>query len=110
MKTNNQQYNSFDFVDQPNAKPLKKSPQVRNPAIGQQDAPTETPIAVGRIKLDPMLTTEQAAAILRVPPDTMKKWRQRPGKGPEFVRYPGGAIRYRLSRIMKFLEDCTVQP
>jgi hypothetical protein len=40
----------------------------------------------------------------------MKKWRQRPGKGPEFVRYPGGAIRYRLSTIMKFLEDCTVQP
>jgi hypothetical protein len=57
-----------------------------------------------------MLTTEQAAAILRVSPDTTKKWRQRPGKGPEFVRFPGGAIRYRLSTIMKFLENCTVQP
>ena len=110
MTSNCQRYPSVDFMDQLGAKPVSKSPQARSAAIGQQAAPTETPIAVGRIKLDPILTTRQAAAILRVLPDTMKKWRQRPGKGPEFVRYPGGAIRYRLSTIMKFLEDCTVQP
>jgi hypothetical protein len=62
------------------------------------------------IPLDPKLTTRQAAAILHVLPDTMKKWRQRPGKGPKFIRYPSGAIRYRLSAIMKFLDDCTVEP
>jgi hypothetical protein len=57
-----------------------------------------------------MLTTGQAAAIIDVEPDTLKKWRQRDGKGPIFIRYPTGTIRYRLSSLLKFLADCTVKP
>ena len=93
-----------------NTQPVSNSSPASNPASGYQVPPPEIPIAVGRIKLDPIITTKQAAAILRVSPDTMKKRRQRPGKVPEFIRYKGGAIRYRLSAVLKFLADCTVQP
>ena len=44
MNTNYQQYNSFDFVDQPNAKPLKKSAEARKPAIRHQLPPPEIPV------------------------------------------------------------------
>jgi hypothetical protein len=87
---------------------------MRNPASGRQapppPPPPETPIANRQMPEDTLLTTSQAAAILRVSTETLKKWRQRPGRGPEFIRYPGGSVRYRLSAILKFLADCTVQP
>jgi len=86
---------------------------MRNPASGRQappPPPLESSIAAGQMPVNPLLTTRQAAAILSVSLDTLKKWRQRPGKGPEFIRYPSGAIRYRLSTILKFLADSTVQP
>jgi hypothetical protein len=73
----------------------------RTPAVIPFEIET-TPIPV-----DPMLTTWQATEVLGVSHDRMKKWRHR-GQGPQFVRYPDGAVRYRLSALMKFLEDHTV--
>jgi hypothetical protein len=108
VKPKHRQLNSFDFMKNPEFKPLSKSPKVRKRANGQRVPPPETPIAVGQIPGDPLLTTRQAAAILSDSPETLKKWRQRPGKGPEFIKYPSGAIRYRLSTIMQFLASCTV--
>lgn len=74
--------------------------------------PAATPIGedlpLPEIPKDRMLTTKQAATILGMSADSLKKWRQR-GKGPQFSRYPDGAIRYRLTVIMKFLEDCAVE-
>jgi excisionase family DNA binding protein len=67
----------------------------------------EEPLQLAEIPMDRMLTTKQAAVILNVSVDKLKKWRQR-GKVPQFVRYPGGAIRYPLSAFMQFLKDCTV--
>jgi hypothetical protein len=54
-----------------------------------------------------MLTTEQAAMILNVSVEKLKKWRQR-GKGPRFARYEDGAIRYRLSALMQYVDECTI--
>ena len=54
-----------------------------------------------------MLTTKQAAVILGVSVDKLKKWRQR-GKGPRFARYEDGAIRYRLSALMQYIDKCTI--
>jgi predicted site-specific integrase-resolvase len=54
-----------------------------------------------------MLTAKQAAGILNVSVETLKKWRRR-GKGPRFVRYQDGAVRYPLSALMQFLQDCTI--
>ena len=73
-------------------------------------APTENPISSGQVQLDPILTTRQVAAILGVSSETVKKWRQRAGRGPEYIQYPGGLIGYRLSTIMHFLQDFTVEP
>ncbi len=69
--------------------------------------PPVIPIETTPIPVDPMLDTWQATEVLGVSHDRMKKWRHR-GQGPQFVRYPDGAIRYRLSALMKFLEDHTV--
>jgi predicted site-specific integrase-resolvase len=68
-----------------------------------------TPIAIPPIVVDRMLTALQAATILGVAVETLKKWRQRSGKGPKYVKYPDGAIRYRLSTVMKFIEDHIVE-
>jgi DNA-binding transcriptional regulator YiaG len=72
-------------------------------------APVEEPLPLPEIPMDRMLTTKQAAMILGVSFETLKKWRQR-RKRPQFLRYPDGAIRYRLSVIMRFLANCTVEP
>ena len=72
--------------------------------------PTEIPTSSGQVPLDLLLTTSQVAAILRVSVETVKKWRQRDGQGPEYIQFPGGSIRYRLSTIMQFLQDFTVKP
>jgi hypothetical protein len=108
MSTNYQRFGNSQ--SQPNINTRSNIPTGRTPLTVHQAAPPETPIKLQPILVDRLVTTRQAADILGVSTDTLKKWRQRPGKGPKFIRYPSGAIRYRLSTIMKFLEVCTVQP
>lgn len=50
---------------------------------------------------DPLLLTQEAAAILRRSVSSMNKWRG-DGRGPRYVRV-GGSIRYRLSDIRAFI-------
>lgn len=95
-----------NFPIRPLTKPFSNSSQARNQANRRQVPPPEIPVAVTQIPMDPFLTARKAAAVLRVSTETLMKWRQPPGKGPEFVKFPGGAVRYRLSAIMKFLQDC----
>jgi hypothetical protein len=57
-----------------------------------------------------MLTEFQVSDLLDVSYEALEKWRKRPGRGPKFVRYPKGEIRYRLSAVMNFLEEHTVRP
>jgi hypothetical protein len=78
--------------------------------IKRLTASLETPIAVQPMPLDRYLTTKQAAVIVGRTPGKLAKWRQCNGKGPKFFRYPDGAIRYSLNELMKFLQDCTVEP
>ena len=59
--------------------------------------------------IDPMLTKFQVSDLLDESFEVLEKWRKRPGTGPEFVRYPNGEIRYRLSAVMKFIEEHTVR-
>ena len=67
-----------------------------------------TPVALAPI--DPMLTEFQVADILGETIGALEIWRKLPRQGPEFVRYPSGEIRYRLSAVLKFLEEHTVRP
>jgi hypothetical protein len=60
--------------------------------------------------MDPLLTDFQVANILDETYGAVEKWRKYPGQGPGFVRYPTGEVRYRLSAVMKFLEEHTVRP
>ncbi len=78
------------------------------PPLEFQKTPPEEPIEMAAIPVDRCITTAQAAVILGRSVETLKKWRLRDGKGPAFIRYPDGGIRYRLSEIMRFLESCTV--
>jgi transposase-like protein len=59
---------------------------------------------------DPPLNERDAAVILGVKPDTLKKWR-RQNRGPAYrqVRGKSSAIRYRLSIIMAFRDANTVE-
>jgi hypothetical protein len=60
---------------------------------------TGTPLA----PIDPILTKFQVSDLLDESFEVLEKWRKRPGTGPDFVRYPNGEIRYRLSAVMKFI-------
>lgn len=54
---------------------------------------------------DSLLTTQEAAGILRIKPNTLEHWR-RSGRGPACVRLPGvRVVRYRLSDIAKYLSS-----
>lgn len=50
-----------------------------------------------------LMKEEEAANVLRLKADTLKRWRLM-GRGPAFYRL-GGAIRYRLSDIEIFLNN-----
>ena len=61
---------------------------------------------------DPLLTTEEFAAFVRIHPKHAAKMR-RNGTGPAFVRTGTGtcaAVRYRASAIDKWLRSRTVRP
>jgi hypothetical protein len=86
-----------------------RSTPPQNAALRRTAAPPEETLHLAEIPTDRMLTTKQAATILGMAAETLKKWRQR-GTGPKYLRFPDGTIRYRLSVIMKFLEECIVEP
>lgn len=55
-----------------------------------------------------MLTTEEAAAILGLSPDTLKQWR-RLDDGPPYYTF-GRAIRYREDLLIEWREICKHTP
>ncbi len=70
--------------------------------------PPAPQIAVAPYPTERMLTAPSAAYILGLTHEVLEKWRR--SQGPVFVRFPNGDIRYRLSAVMKFIEDNTVCP
>ena len=76
--------------------------------VQQQVAPPEQPIDLPAIPVDRLLTTRQVAKVLGVSIETLKKWRQR-HKYLEFVRFPDGCVRYKLSAVQKFIDDWTFE-
>ena len=56
---------------------------------------------------DPLLTTREAAVILKVSVECLKKWRRR--GVPAFIKYDSGAVRYRLSVLLHYVSDCTAK-
>lgn len=53
--------------------------------------------------MEQLLTTDEAAAYLRLHPFTLRNWRTR-GGGPRAVKV-GRSVRYRLSDIEAWLEE-----
>ncbi|WP_188302211.1 helix-turn-helix domain-containing protein [Streptomyces sp. CBMA123] len=53
-------------------------------------------------------TADEAAAILKVSPATLRRWR-REGTGPAYVRV-GGRIGYRHQDLADYLASCLVLP
>jgi excisionase family DNA binding protein len=49
-----------------------------------------------------LITTSEAAAYLKVKPETLAKWRS-VRKGPKFY-HVGGAVRYKVSDLEAFIE------
>lgn len=60
---------------------------------------------------DRYLTTSEASQYLggTVPAETLKQWRSR-GKGPRYVRFPNGKVRYRPSDLDEFVRKHLVVP
>lgn len=52
-----------------------------------------------------VVDTEGAAERLGITPETLRNWRWR-GDGPPFLKL-GRAVRYRLSELSDWLDDCT---
>ena len=52
------------------------------------------------------LTEKEAAELLRLEPDTLKHWRFQK-KGPTYYKF-GGAIRYRESELMDFINSSRI--
>jgi excisionase family DNA binding protein len=54
-----------------------------------------------------LLTTEEVAALLRVKKNTIEKWRQRPGRGPRFLKFgsdgASGRVRYTREAVDEYL-------
>ena len=51
---------------------------------------------------EPLMTTEEAAALLKLSPKTLQQWRS-DGKGPAFVKLEGDAVRYTEADLMAWL-------
>lgn len=58
---------------------------------------------------DRLLTTEEAAEILRVSPLTMISWRRK-RTGPAFIAAGGKKKLYRESAIHEYIESRTIDP
>ena len=56
---------------------------------------------------DQLLTEKQAADRLTIKTSTLRAWRCHK-KGPEFIKLHG-AVRYPISNIKEFIENCTVK-
>ena len=55
-----------------------------------------------------LLTEAQAADLLALKPDTLRRWRYQ-GRGPTFVRV-GASVRYRITDVERWIAANTVQP
>lgn len=55
------------------------------------------------------LLPRQAAPLLKVTEQTLKRWRSQ-GIGPKYCRFAGGRVRYRLCDIEDYLAASTVTP
>jgi predicted DNA-binding transcriptional regulator AlpA len=53
---------------------------------------------------DPLLTTAEVAARLRITPQVVREWRYR-GRGPSFIRVSSRLVLYRESEIERFLAE-----
>ncbi len=51
---------------------------------------------------EPLMTTEEAAALLKLSPKTLQQWRS-DGKGPAFCKLEGDAVRYTEADLMAWL-------
>ena len=58
---------------------------------------------------DPLLTRDEAAAFLRMKPQTLAVWACRQSEGPPYAKI-GRAVRYRLSDLRRFVEQQMVSP
>ena len=56
-----------------------------------------------------LFSTEDAAEILLLKPNTLKMWRSQ-GKGPKYVRLASSRAAYRLEDLRQFVEGHVVQP
>lgn len=58
---------------------------------------------------DRLLRDREAAEVLHVSPKTLANQRSR-GEGPRYVKFPNGAVRYRMSDLLAEIESCVVTP
>jgi hypothetical protein len=57
-----------------------------------------------------IVNQQQAAELLGVPVRTLVWWRQKAiRKGPKFIKYENGTVRYRLRDLEAYLDEKTVE-
>lgn len=58
---------------------------------------------------DVLLDTTEPAAFLDKPPRTLETWRYA-GRGPKYVKYNRGTVKYRKADLVAFIESCIITP
>ena len=61
------------------------------------------------LKNDELLTTDAAARLLGQTASALALQRFE-GRGPKFIKYPSGSVRYRRSVLLAYLRDSEVVP
>lgn len=57
-----------------------------------------------------LFNTQETAEMLGLSPATLEIWRSEGGHGLPYLKLAGGAVRYRLEDILKFLDRSRVTP
>jgi hypothetical protein len=90
-------------------KPGKQELALKSPEVPPSTQIDETPHNSTQAGTsDPLLTTKEAAAMLRLKPTTLSKWRWEK-RGPQYVRVFTG-VRYPLSALHAWLYPAQTPP
>ena len=79
-----------------------------HPSKGPPAREPETPVPRLNEAPEPLLAEGQAAALLRLSPSTLKKWR-RTRRGPRYYRL-GSAVRYKREDLEAFVSESAENP
>ena len=88
----------------------------RPPQFGGRIRPRQPAVADGPDRPEgffshDLLTTTEVSEFLRIPADTLSRWRRRKvRRGPRFIKVHAHAVRYTVRDLERFLDSRAIDP